>query len=222
MDQVKRALAVGAVVAMLAVAGCSKSNSSSEDARTSSTTEQTTTTTEATYTTAQLQSKLLSVADLPPGWSVDNAANEGTSSVPSCFQQLEDVGTDEASEEVEISFQGSSEGIPSLMESIGPMTSAEFHDGVDILNGCTDVSFDVDGVPVTGTIGELSIEGVGDESGAWRMTFEIEGIPLAFEFSATRVGSLGVLVAVADLGGVEDGLLDAMTAKAVAKIRAEA
>ena len=219
----KRAMAVGAIVAILAVAGCSKSDSSSkDDSKSTGTTEQTTTTTQATYTTAELEPMLLSVSDLPPGWSVDNTSSESSSSTPKCFQDLEKVGTDDPTSEAEVAFQKGAEGIPALMESIGAMTSAEFEEGVGILNDCTDISFEADGEQIPGTMGELSIEEVGDESAAWRMSFDVDGLSLTFEFSVTRVGSIGVLVGVADLGGVEEGLLDTMTAKAVAKISPKA
>jgi hypothetical protein len=219
----KRAMAVGAAVAILAVAGCSKSDSSADDvSKASATTAQPTTTTTAVYTTAELKPMLLTVADLPPGWSVDNSSNDSSSSAPKCFQDLEKVGTNDPAREAEIAFVQGSEGIPALMESLGAMTPAEFDEGVGILNGCTDISFEADGQQIPGTIGALSIEKVGDQSAAWRMSFDVEGTPLTFEFSVTRVGSVGVLVGLADLGGVEEGLLDTMTAKAVGKISSAA
>ena len=178
-------------------------------------------------TDASLEAMLLTIADMPAGWSVDptdssNGTNE-SSGMPACLQQLDSVGSGPSDPSAEAKFVGSAAGLPAADETIGPFgpdASSTFDEASALLSSCADVSFDTGGQHISGTMATLSFPDLGDESAAWRMSFTVQGMPLSIDLALVRRGDLGVLVSAAYLGSADPRFLQTMATKALAKLPA--
>ena len=130
----------------------------------------------ATAQIPDLEAQLLSVADLPTGWAVDNSSDPDTAA-PSCLKQAKAITDTPHSVRAEF-VKGTD--VPTLSDSIGYYDSSDnaehkFTAAAQVLTSCKDVSFDSDGTHVTGTVGALSFPKIGDRSAAWRFTFDAGG-----------------------------------------------
>jgi hypothetical protein len=173
----------------------------------------------ATLTAADVRGQLLTVADLPTGWKVDNSDDgDDNSDEPSCMKDLDSLP--DPRPEADVSFvQG--DGVPMLMENVGYAGDAAeryMSRVAEALNGCTDVSFDADGDTMRGTIGAMSFPKLGDDARAWSMAFTIQGIPFVFDLVFARKGDELLMIGYADLGSPDVSELESFTRKALAKL----
>jgi hypothetical protein len=173
----------------------------------------------ATLTAADVRGQLLTVADLPAGWKVDNSDDgNDDSDEPSCMKSLESLP--DPKPEADITFvQG--DGVPMLMENVGYVGNAAeryMSLAAKALDGCTNVSFDADGDTLRGTIGAMSFPKLRADARAWSMAFTIQGVPFDFDLVFARKGGELLMVGYADLGSPDVSELVSFTRKALAKL----
>jgi pimeloyl-ACP methyl ester carboxylesterase len=128
-----------------------------------------------------LESRLLSVTDLPAGWSARHtAAGGGESTVRSCLSGLDirAKGWTHASAEF---VQGPS--VPSLNEYLatGPRNDQVWESLNSSLARCTKVSFALGSLKASGTFGTLSFPRIVVPHAAYALDFKIGGIPFGLD-----------------------------------------
>jgi hypothetical protein len=139
-----------------------------------------------------LKAQLLTVAELPAGWSIDNSNSGGdNTSTPSCLQWLDSEL--HANAKADASFVKGSD-FPWLNQGIAYVgddatASAKLSTIAAILNGCTDLSYTSDGHKVTGSMGVMSFPNFGDQSQAWDMTLTAEGTTVGFDLVLMQKGA---------------------------------
>lgn len=187
--------AVVAIFATLALVACSSTVSGSPEASSGPSGE----------SSSGLTSQLLTLGDLPSGWTVDNSPDSDDASAPSCLKQL-DVST-RSSAAVSASFI-KGEGLPLLEQQLSAFadsgdTAAAYSSFTSILNKCTDLSFTTDGQLFTGTIAPLTFPNIGDQSKAWRMSFTAGGHELEMDLVLTQKGAELALFLYGNLGATD-------------------
>jgi hypothetical protein len=149
-----------------------------------------------------LKAQLLTVADLPAGWSIGNSNGGDNTSAPSCVQRFDsELHTNV---KADASFVKGSD-FPVFAQSIGYFGSnatarSKFSAGAEIYNACTDVSFTSDGQKVTGSMAAMSFPKFGDQSQAWDMTFTVEGTTLVLDLVLMQKGAELEQVSYGDFG----------------------
>jgi hypothetical protein len=125
-----------------------------------------------------LKAQLLTVADLPAGWSIDNSDISGDNAdTPPCMQRM-DSGL-RTNDKAHASFVKGSD-LPWFAQGIGYFgdegtARSNFSTGAEIYNGCTDFSFTSDGQKITGSMEAMSFPKFGDQSQAWHQTLIAQG-----------------------------------------------
>ena len=202
-------------VAVLAAAGCT----SIEHGRGSSVPPGSVQTARSTsrQPAPDLRAQLLTVADLPSVWSIDNSSSDGNADRPPCLQRLDsEVPTHEKA--VASFVKGSSgfldEGIAYFGDNA--TASGEFSTFAATYNGCTDMSFTSDGTKVTGSIGPMSFPNFGDQSQAWALTLTAEGTTLGVDLVLMQKGA-----ELAELFYGDFGWLDVTELQTLAKSAAD-
>jgi hypothetical protein len=209
----RKSIGVSLVAAVgLALAGCSSSAAPSS----STTTTSSAGIAPSVSTTAapNVQSLLLSINDLPTGWTVDNSANSPGS--------LSCVPADLAHgslHHADISFAQNG-SLPILDESLGIWASAAsvFAGGVTALNRCKAFTTTGSGTNYSGTLGAMSSPTYGDQSAAYNANLTIQGLDVNEGFVVVRKGSYIALVVLGDIGSLDSPTLQEFVTKAVAKI----
>lgn len=168
--------------------------------------------------TADLRSQLLSVSDLPTGWSVDSSSSDD-SAAPACLRQVKAIT--HTAERAEAYFIKGTD-LPTLGDSIGNYASAavarqKFTSATAILNACRDISFDLNGTHITGSLGAMSFPKFGDQSAAWQMTLSAEGETAGGDAVLIQKGQEMTLLLLLDLSPSTDDL-QAFCTTAVAKL----
>src|SRR3954447_8200458 len=167
-----------------------------------------------------LASQLLTIDDVPSGWSIDNSGDSGDSSEPPCLRNSQAA---EAPIHTERSF-AAPDSIPSADQGITYYETqnravSRYASGVALLDKCTDVSFTADdGSKITGTIGRLSFPTVGERSAAYTLVFEAQGITLGMYIVAIQKGAEVETVFYADLNTPSLAEFATLVNKAVAKM----
>jgi hypothetical protein len=167
-------------------------------------------------TSNRLQSSLLTIRNLPPGWSKANA-NSPTSK--SCYSNP--IWKVPYSAKARAAFQ-MNDSVPQLVELLAsyPNAHAAYLQVVANLNRCTSFSETVQGQKIAGTIGPVSNKRFGNESSSYTANLTVQGTALNQEFVIARKGSTLAAVAVGDYGSVDSQLLNGLTAKAMRLIPA--
>lgn len=168
----RRAAVATAVVAVtMTAAACGSSSTSDDDA--SDTTAKSTTTTVGTLSTDQLNAALLTVADMPPGFVVqppsEGDAGPQTTVCPNGAEILKQELHDSSSVEFSESETGP---IVTQVLSSAPDAEEHFADLKNALDSCVGETWteDLDGLPATLSLEEVSTVDVGDEAVAYRLT----------------------------------------------------
>lgn len=226
----RRLLAVTAALGVLLAAGCDSqtagSGTTSQPVTTSSQAKsQSKTQSTATQATAQpngqLKSQLLTVDDLPTGWSVDSSGKDSSEGAPECLRDLKDVM--ETDEHADAEFVKGDQ-FPSLSQGMGRFADKNaavqaFTQGSALTDRCTDISFTSDGVKVTGTIGAMSLPPFGERSRAWRITLSAQGITLGMFVLMAQKGAEVQVLAYGNLGSPDVDEFTELAKRATDKMR---
>lgn len=217
---IKRAIGIacGAIMAIGGLGACGGSSSTTND--TPSSTPGAAATTGSP--TPNLQTQLLTVSDLPAGWSIDNSGSS-SSSTPACLKPLK--GTNGGKGHVSANFQEGANGLPSLQEALTyfPGTAPqELAMLARTLNSCGEIKFSASGHTYTGTVGQLSVPTLGDQSEAYQLalTAKADGVTvtIGLDLLAIREGSTVIGLIYGDLGTPDIGQFQQLAIKAVAKV----
>jgi hypothetical protein len=210
-------IAIGIGFVALALTACSRSYSSSP-----TTTSTTSPLGPAASTTAppDIQSLVLSISDLPTGWTEDNSPNNSSSL--SC----EPPAMHNYITRADVTFdQGG--GLPVLIESLRYYNSAttssattSFAIGVAALNACKTFTTTGSGTNYSGTLGAMSSPTYGDQSAAYNLNLTVQGLNFNEGFVVVRKGNYIALVILGDIGSLDSATLQGFVTRAVAKIPA--
>lgn len=161
-----------------------------------------------------LKPLLLSVTDLPTGWSVDNSKSGGSSTFNGCKTFNTVNQSDTASAEF------TDGGLPVLVESLGwsPNAPALLKSGIANVNQCKSMTISNNGQTENATMGPMSFPTVGSQSAAYQMIVNIKGLNVDFDIIIAQKGNYLVLVALGDLGPPNTTQLQQFVSSAIAKI----
>jgi hypothetical protein len=151
-------------------------------------------------TKANLKSKLITVSQLPSGWSVDNSSGSGSSS-GGCFANTKHIETRGGDVETSASFENGN--LPDFTEELagGRSLSSNFAKIEKYLNNCKKASFTDSGTTYSATVGAMSFPTVGSRSAAYQVSFSIKGFTVGIDiviFQATT--TMGGVLLYDDLG----------------------
>ena len=136
----------------------------------------------------RLESMLLTVKQLPIGWNVDNSPGSGFGCL---HNALEPPGVKlTASAAVAFQDQGA---LPQVAEKLATYTTAArqaFAAITGTLDRCKRLSGTSGGQKVTGTVGQMSLPGYGDQSAAFVASFTISGLTADEDVLIARKGSV--------------------------------
>ena len=169
-------------------------------------------------TAARLHSRLLSVADLPAGWSAAATSKNGVrlTSTP-CLSGLAETGPKGWSYQVAGFVEGKS--IPNLGEVLatGALVGKAWNRFGRALAGCHQATLVLGGTKVEATVHRLGFPRVGRTSSAYAWAFTLAGIRIGFDLVLFQAGSYGGYLSYADLGHPLTATVEAFARAAVAK-----
>jgi ABC-type transport system substrate-binding protein len=239
------------VLLVVGAAGCgfsSTSTSSSGDVAEAQ--AEATTTTKAPPSMADLSTALLTLNDLPAGFSpiADTGGNSSDDSIvcqgarSGVFKDVSGTAGAKTGKMRTVSSSGSSDPTvefsqsqlgPFVMESLGVVDDpkAEFDAGVEALDSCMSKPWtqtNSDGMTMTFSLAPVSFPKHGDDQAAYKLTAQASGVQIEIEGVIVLIRENGVLMVVGGFGTVSvlgDHLLDvqqfsAIVDTAVAKVAA--
>ncbi len=168
-----------------------------------------------------LSAQLLSVGDLPAGWSTSPSSSGGSTSLVGCT--VPSFKRNEAAR-VEGSFQGSSSGFPAVSETLasfsGDLAQVGFNSGSNTLNACKNFSLSSGGTTFRGTAQGISLgTSFGDETGAWQLVINGSGLHLVIDEVAVRIGDEDMILAYTATDAPAATALSSLLGVAVDKVR---
>jgi hypothetical protein len=214
------------VAASFTVVACSSSSKSSS---TATSTPATTTAPAAPATAAPastttipnavLQSQLLTLADMPAGWSVDNSASSGGGSIKGCDTKVFGSHPNKA----KAAFQAGANGIPSTDETIVGYTDdqakADYTRVVNHFNACKTFTITTEGKNYSGTVGAMSLgQTYGNQSSAWQFSLDVQGFTLGVDAVLVLKGNENMGLNYDELGTPDLATVQGLVAKATAKM----
>lgn len=162
-------------------------------------------------TQSQVKAKVLSLSNMPTGWSVDNSQSNGTSNLGGCLTKLQSLGKPaKGISRAVVHYVDQTE--PTFDETLesGKGAVARYDKYLHILKDCKTISFTSGTTPISGTVGAMSFPTVGDSSSAFALTVGADGVDVTADFVLFRVGQID-----GDIG-YEDYSPDAATVQAFA------
>jgi hypothetical protein len=143
---------------------------------------------------------LLTRSDLPSGWSKSNSKSGGASGARGC-PAFDTVSNIRDSDSVVFAQSGQS-GLPQLAEALGYSNDAPgvFAAGTSEFGSCKHVSFKTSAGYVPATVQTITFPEVGDQSAAYQLAIDVEGVPIDFDIVVARKGSYISLLALGALG----------------------
>lgn len=171
----------------------------------------------ATAGAPNLSRMLLTVRDMPTGWSVDNSPS-GSSDV-GCLSHLTPIGVKKtASAKVAFTLNGQFQELTEGLVTYASPAGKVFEKAVSTLDGCKTLSGTSDGHKVTGSVGAMSFPRVGDQSAAWSVTLELEGFTAGVDVLIVRKGPVLAVLAAESFGSPDIAQFQRFVRKALAKI----
>jgi pimeloyl-ACP methyl ester carboxylesterase len=162
------------------------------------------------------QSRLLSAADLPAGWSAAPVSQKAVQASAPCLSGL--GASHQGYTYASAAFvQGTS--IPTLGEVLaaGPQAQRQWQRLNSALARCRTATITVGGVKSPVTIRPVSLPAVGSGSTAYAWTFTVSGIPVGDDLILFRAGSYEGYLSYADVGSPSPATVQAFADAAVAK-----
>ncbi len=167
-------------------------------------------------TKTQLRSKLLTISNMPTGWTVDNSSSGSGGASGGCLAGVKQAPKSE--NKVTASFENGQ--LPQLEEELvsGHEGTAAYNRLNKVLAGCKHFSVASNGQTLTFTVGAMSFPTVGDETNAYAVSFSVRGVNAAADFVLFKVGSVAGLIEYADIGQPDPNQLQGFVIEAVNKI----
>jgi hypothetical protein len=173
----------------------------------------------ASASTPKLSSELLSIGQMPTGWSVDNSPSG--SGVGCLANILEPKGIKQTSyASVAIDDNGNT---PLVTEKLSTYSNAKtaYKKIVATLNGCKHASGTSGGVKGTGTVGQMSFPHYGNASAAFSISIVIQGTTVGEDLLIVRKSNVVMGIAEADIPPVDVSQFQGFVVKALAKLRTQ-
>ena len=171
-------------------------------------------------TAARLHDDLLTVSDLPAGWSAvpttGPTAPKLTTSAP-CLSGASAI-TKSWKHEVASFVQGSS--IPTFVEVLaaGPNADRAWQRLAVAVASCRSATLDFAGAKVRSSVRPISFPKVGGSSSATAWSFTLGGVRIGFDLVLFHTGGIGGYVAYSDLGSPGKATVKAFAQAAVTKV----
>lgn len=215
------ASSVAVVGCVLGLAACGGGNPSATSGTTTTTAAGgggTTTSTTSGVSSATVKAHLLSLSDLPAGWSVNNTGTSTTTSGLASSQCLAGLAKPPKGEvEATASFEHGNFPVLEELLASGPGADAAYTTVANALAACKSVTLSAQGKTLKGTIGQMSFPSVGTESVAYSLGFTITTVNVGFDLVLFKAGGYDGLVGYADLGTPNITTAEAFAKEAVAK-----
>jgi hypothetical protein len=213
--------AVLGAVLVVSVAACSSSSKSASNNTSTSSAPTSPSSTGAPTTTisnAALQSQLLTLAEMPAGWSVDNTSTSGVS-IKGCDTQVFESQPNKA----KAAFQGGASGYPATQETIvgypADQAKADYTRVLNHFNACKSFTITYQGKGYSGTVGAMSLgQSYGDQSAAWQFSLDVSGLTLGVDSVLVLKGNENMGFSYEDLGTPDLATVQGLVAKATAKL----
>lgn len=184
------------------------------------------------FTASELTARLLTVGDLPPGFTVDTDPRDTEGRISStdahCGPLVDLMNSDGrppgAVADADASFTKAELG-PNVATGLASFPSVQaaqsFLDTVSAaMKTCGSLTeTDKDGSSYDFGVSPLAFPATGDAGNAIRMSADLGGYPAQVDIVLARVGSTLLYVANTGLGGTDTGLTEEVAARAVAKLR---
>ena len=202
-------------VAMLGTAiGVGACSSSSPNSASTSTTT-TAAAPVSTTTVPDVSKYILSINDLPTGWSVNN--DSSGASTGKCYSGLLKAASPLSFANVHFAQGGTT---PALSQILGYYSngSATYAKLVSTLNACKSFTITVEGHSGKGTLGQLSFPPYGEQSTAYNATIDLAGFTLNEGFALVRKGNYVTQVGLGDIGSLDTATLTKYVELAVNKL----
>jgi len=176
--------------------------------------------------TPDLKAELLSLSDLPAGWSVTHkpsatSTRSTTSTEPACLAKTKKLTGSKAKATVSY-VTGTS--VPAMFEDLAYFPKGAKRAMVTFardLDSCGPISFTSGGTPLTGTIGAMSFPAIAGQSAAWLMalTGTSSGISITVgaDIVAFRTGDTVGLIVYENLGSPQVTTVENYARQAAAK-----
>ena len=212
-------LVAGLLGLALAAVGCGSSGPTSSPTTTSASSSKTT-----AAPSPNLTSQLLTISDMPPGWSVDNSPESSNSSTPEC---LKSVTKSPAQSKASAKFKMGANGVPAFQEGLsylpGGQAEKRLTEFNKVLSGCKDVSFTSDGQTYTGSVGAMSFPPQGDKSYAFQLNFSTSSsgldLTVGLDIVVAQKNSTDALFDIVDLGTPDLTTFTDLVTKGMAKVK---
>jgi hypothetical protein len=168
-----------------------------------------------------VKQKLLSVSELPAGWSVQrgNSGGSSASDVGGCFKGLSSTpGKTKDVTRAEIGFVDGM--FPAAAETLeqGKTAADRYTSFTHTLSKCSTVSFTANGIKLSGTVGALPVPLVGDASAAYSIHFTASGETFGIDLILFKTGSTFGVLSYESLGSPNAATAESFAAAAADKV----
>jgi hypothetical protein len=165
-----------------------------------------------------LKSQLLTISDMPVGWSVDNSSSAG-GTIKGCETHV----FSSQPNKVKAAYQGSANGFPSTKEFIvgyvDDQAKADYTRVANHFNSCKTVTISAEGKSYSGTVGAMSLgRSYGDQSSAWQFSIDVQGFTLGVDSVLVMKGNENMSLNYGDIGTPDLATVRSLVAKATAKL----
>jgi hypothetical protein len=175
-------------------------------------------------TVPNVKAQLLSLSDLPSGWSVDNSPDTNSGATPDCFKKAKST-TNLTKAKAVAKFQNGSNGIPSLEEDIAyqpghaQATMAQF---AQVMAGCGQITFSAEGHTFKGTVGQMSFPTLGQQTEPYQVNLSTSAngldVTIGLDLVAIRQGDEIAVLFYIDLGTPDINEVQQFAQKAASKL----
>ena len=165
----------------------------------------------------QLAAMLLTVSQVPVGWTVHSSV-QGSSSTSSCLARFDQEKAHATSEYISFSGPGGLPEFGEVLHSAGRSQAlALYRSARTGLDSCSVVTLSSQGQTVSGTITPLALPAVGQRSAGYVMVFRDQGVPVELEVDLFLQGGV---VGVTSLAGLQSDptTMVLLTERAVHKV----
>jgi hypothetical protein len=173
----------------------------------------------ASASTSKLSSELLSVGQMPTGWSVDNSPS---GSGIGCLKNILESEGIKPTSYAKVAFDDNG-NTPLLQEAVATYSNAKtaYKKIVARLSVCKRVSGTSGGTKGTGTVGQMSFPHYGNASAAFSISLMTQGPTIGEHVLIVRKGNVIMGIVEADVPPVDVSQFQGSVVKALAKLRTQ-
>jgi hypothetical protein len=170
----------------------------------------------ATSVSSQLKPKLLSLADLPSGFSVNRSSDSGVTG-NGCLTTLASPKRKYPEESVQYV---SAAGLPQIDEKLrsGPGIAQGLKQFAKSMSECKPFTINVQGHVLHARILPLTFPAVGPHSSAFVASFAVSGVTVSFAFVSFEVDGLACVIGFGNLGNPNVGAITGLVDEAINKV----